>query len=480
MHLAPRHRITVLRFVGCLGVLACLGFLAHPLRAQAADSPARITDLRWRQQGEATSVTALLTAPVRYRTVASDSAIAVDLWNASIETDRTVPIDRGVASAVAVRSLTPDVVRVSINLRQPSRFKVYATDDRITVTVFPQWQGAVPLPQSVAYQELRVATRPGRARVHVVTVDPRAPGLIIQPALGGAVVSAPATTSTVATRLEALAAINGSFYSGYSGLGWPLGLIVIEGRLLSAPLPRRTVFAVDANGRPWIGSVEYNGRLITESGAEIPISAINQPPRSGGVALYTPEYGPVTPPQALVVIVRDDRVVSVSRGRLPIPPNGYALATAASQQHLLSSLRGGQTVKLRLALSPDGIHNALQGGPGLVRDGQIHIPYAWEDFSGGFYRVRTARSAIGITHAGKVLFVTVDRRTRGRDSTGMNLPELAALMHRLGARDALNLDGGGSATLVVGGRVVSALPRGGERHVSSVLVALRRPIDRTP
>ena len=480
MHPAPRYRVTILRFVACLGVLACLGFLAHPLRAQAVDSPARITDLRWRQQGEATSVTALVTAPVRYRTAASGTTIAVDLWNASIEADRTMPIDRGVASAVAMRSLTPDVVRVSISLRQPSRFKVYAREDRVTVTVFPDWQSTVPLPQSVAYQELRVATRRGRARVHVVTVDPRAPGLVIQPAMGGAVVSAPATTSTVAARLEALAAINGSFYSGYSGLGLPLGLIVIDGRVLSAPLPRRTVFAVDATGRPWIGSVEFTGRLVTDAGAEVPISAINRPPQSGGVALYTPEYGPLTPPQALVVIVRDDRVIGASRGRLPIPADGFALATAASQKHLLDSLRGGQTVRLRLSLSPDGIHNALQGGPGLVREGRIHIPYVWEGFSGGFYQVRTARSAIGITHTGKVLFVTVDRRTRGRDSTGMNLPELAALMHKLGARDAMNLDGGGSATLVVGGRIVSALPRGGERAVSSVLVALRRPVDKAP
>jgi len=133
-------------------------------------------------------------------------------------------------------------------------------------------QSTVPLPQSVAYQELRVATRRGRARVHVVTVDPRAPGLVIQPAMGGAVVSAPATTSTVAARLEALAAINGSFYSGYSGLGLPLGLIVIDGRVLSAPLPRRTVFAVDATGRPWIGPVEFSGRLVTDAGAEVPIT----------------------------------------------------------------------------------------------------------------------------------------------------------------------------------------------------------------
>ena len=64
MHPAPRYRVTIQRFVACLGVLACLGFSARALPAQAADPSARITDLLWRQQGEATSVTALVTYPV--------------------------------------------------------------------------------------------------------------------------------------------------------------------------------------------------------------------------------------------------------------------------------------------------------------------------------------------------------------------------------------------------------------------------------
>lgn len=106
----------------------------------------------------------------------------------------------------------------------------------------------------------------------------------------------------------------------------------------------------------------------------------------------------------------------------------------------------------------------------MVRDGAVLVPYAWEGFGPGFARIRTARSAIGVTKGGKVLLVAVDRPGRGR--TGMSLFELAATMRSLGARDAMNLDGGGSTTLVVGGRVVTALPLGGERTVSSVLVAL--------
>ncbi|MGH2403816.1 MAG: phosphodiester glycosidase family protein, partial [bacterium] len=227
----------------------------------------------------------------------------------------------------------------------------------------------------------------------------------------------------------------------------------------------------------------FTGRLVLENGAEVPISAVNRPPRWGGVALYTPEYGPFTAPQAFILLVREDRVVGISSGRPAIPPDGYALATAASQRFMLEGLTRGQPVKLRLALTPSGIRHALQGGPRLVENGQVHVPYHWEGFGPGFYRARTARSAIGVTSSGKVLFVTVEhgRRARSRRNrvAGMNLAELAALMRALGAREAMNLDGGGSATLVVGGRVVNALPRG-ERTVSATLVAVPRPIDKTP
>lgn len=473
-HPAPRYHLLF------LGFFAGLALLGHALPVAAADQPARVRDLQWNVSGDVTSITMRLSAPVRYRTAASARSIAVDLWTANIDAERDMPLGRGVASSITVRRMTPEVVRLAVSLRQPSRFKVYATDDRMTVKVFPEWQSAVPLPLSVAYRTLIVPTGGGRARAHVVTIDSRAPGLVIRPALGGAVISSKGTTSTAAARLNAVAAINGSFYSGYAGLGQlPVGLIVIDGRVLSAPLARRAVFAVDDKGRPWIGTANFTGRLVTENGAEVPISTINRPPRWGGIALYTPEYGPYTAPQAYIVIVREDRVVGFSSGRPAIPPDGYALATAASQRFLLDGLARGQPVRLQLALTPPGIQHALQGGPRLVQGGQVSIPYHWEGFGGGFYRVRTARSAVGITAGGKVLFVTVDQRTRRR-SSGINLPELAALMRGLGARDAMNLDGGGSATLVVGGRVVNALPRGGERTISSMLVALRRPVDKNP
>lgn len=461
-----------------LGVVTSLLLLTRVHSAGAADQPAHILDLHWDLQGDATSITLKLSAPVRYRTSTSGTSIAVDLWTVADSGDRAVTPDRGIASSLNVRQMTPDVARLGITLREPGHFKVYLRDDRVTVVVFPDWQSAVPLPPSVAYRPMDVPTGAGRARVHVVTLDPSAPGLSIQPVLGGAAISTNERTSTAAARLEAFAAINGNFYTGYSGIGLPVGLIVIDGQVISQPISRRPVFAIDTKGRPWIGAVAFSGRLLADGSAPVPITAVNGPPRGDGVALYTPEFGPLTLSHALVALVREDRIVTFSSGRPVIPSDGYALAVPESQRHLLLGFRRGQSVKLELVLSPAGIQQAIQGGPQLVRDGQVQIPYAWEGFRTGFTFIRTARSAIGITQVGKILLVTVDRRSR--TNSGMNLPELASLLISLGARDAMNLDGGGSATLVVGGRVVSPLPASGERTVSAVLVALRRPPERSP
>ncbi len=57
------------------------------------------------------------------------------------------------------------------------------------------------------------------------------------------------------------------------------------------------------------------------------------------------------------------------------------------------------------------------------------------------------------------------------------MPEMGDLMVSLGAQDAMNLDGGGSATMVVGGRIVNAPSDGFERMVASALVVLRRPVE---
>ena len=85
---------------------------------------------------------------------------------------------------------------------------------------------------------------------------------------------------------------------------------------------------------------------------------------------------------------------------------------------------------------------------------------------------RNPRTLAGVRADGRILLVTVDGRRRGW-SAGVSLAEAARVMRSLGARDALNLDGGGSHDHDPrAARGQPALRPGGERPVSDGLFVL--------
>jgi hypothetical protein len=93
-----------------------------------------------------------------------------------------------------------------------------------------------------------------------------------------------------------------------------------------------------------------------------------------------------------------------------------------------------------------------------------------------FAAQRHPRTGVGFDPVHRVLWlVEVDGRRSGH-SAGMTLPELTLLLESLGATEAVNLDGGGSSVMVVGGLAVSrpSDPEG-QRPVVNALAVLRRP-----
>ncbi len=109
----------------------------------------------------------------------------------------------------------------------------------------------------------------------------------------------------------------------------------------------------------------------------------------------------------------------------------------------------------------------LQAGPMLVAGGVNRLDGGAdpEGFSAGAHqfdsditRGRYPRAALGISPS-HLIAVVCDGR--GDTDAGMSLPELATTMVELGAGQAINLDGGGSASLLVAGELAN-VPR--EEH----------------
>ena len=149
----------------------------------------------------------------------------------------------------------------------------------------------------------------------------------------------------------------------------------------------------------------------------------------------------------------------------------------------------GDTVGLFCLLPPavSRLEEAIGGGPRIVRDGYPSIEYEREKLGRGFTEERHPRTAVGHSQDGRTLFlVTIDGRQPGY-SVGMSLAELADFMaddiesfsaSGANAYHALNLDGGGSTTMVVGNQVVN-MPsdQTGEREVANALLVVAQGPD---
>ncbi len=118
---------------------------------------------------------------------------------------------------------------------------------------------------------------------------------------------------------------------------------------------------------------------------------------------------------------------------------------------------------------PWPVRDALGAGPMLLRGGGLRVTAAEEVFFGTSIPAVHPRTAVGVAADGALVVVLVDGRQAG--SAGVDLNDLARLMQAAGARDALNLDGGGSSTVVVRGVRLNR-PVGGavEREVHNALV----------
>lgn len=313
--------------------------------------------------------------------------------------------------------------------------------------------------------------------VHVLAVDPTDAGCRL--ALGypqGNLLQKEAVTG-LARGVGALAAINASFFAGN---GDPLGLLAEGGEILSMPLMARGVLGVfDGGRRVLVGNPGYSGRIDFQGGS-LPIDGINQVRKAGSVIVYTPQWGEATrnPGGGLEMAVVDGKVVDISDGNAAIPPEGFVVAVQGGPaQARLATLGMGSRLAKVTGLTPpwDRADFAVGGGPVLVRDGELVVEWREEGFQRGLVVEKAPRTAVGIKPDGGVLLVAVDGRRPG-ESRGIDLYELAEILAELGCRDALNMDGGGSTTMVVEDRIVNRVSDARPRAVSSILAVVGRAV----
>ena len=289
----------------------------------------------------------------------------------------------------------------------------------------------------------------GWIRGDVLTADLSTDGLSVDYLFPGAVTS-PQPLSVTADDEDAVAGVNGDFFDiGNSGAARGVGLDRERG-LLQAPVQGwNEAAAIGEDGLGRLAQVLLEGTVSTPGGP-LTLAGVNtfELPRDG-VGLYTPDWGsytrnrPVSASSSVIeVSVVDGRVTAVSStpGSGPIPEGTTILLGRDTGAEALARLVPGDAVPVAYRPRADvgEIAVAIGGNRVIVRDG---VATPLDD------RVAAPRTAVGFSADGSRMFlVTVDGRQA--DSRGMTEHETAVFMRDLGADDALNLDGGGSSTLL--------------------------------
>lgn len=254
-------------------------------------------------------------------------------------------------------------------------------------------------------------------------------------------------------------------------------------------------FAITYDNKLSIEQFVFSGNIIFPDGTIEQISRINSNADSNSITLYNSYQGERTPEARTKWIVNEATLLPTGEsgdttffvvsdsikqgGNAVIPNNGFVISANNKYAYYLErELFIGDTIKLILKLNP-GVTNirSLTGGwPRLVKDGKSEIKSNpnIEGVIQRFSENRHPRTGIGFSKdSTTVYFITVDGRQQ--TSRGMSLAEFAKLMIDEGIYQGLNLDGGGSTTMVIKNKVVnSPSDQTGERAVGNCLVLIRK------
>lgn len=374
--------------------------------------------------------------------------------------------------------------------------------------------------------------------IQVLTVQPGAQA-VVRAAIASDMLPGRETTSALARRLGAVAAVNGGFFvvSDAGGTEGDLaGLSIQAGQVISEPVNGRPALFLDSAGaRPrivqgltWVGRVSAGDQARAITGLNRrpgiiqncgnPVARPTAQPvhdyachSPNELVQFTPAFGPSSDAGDGAEVSADAQgvvtAVQAKRGG-PIPAGGYTLQAIGDDAGWLQQLKVGAQLSIstslkdgqgrEVALGPNT--SAVNGGPTLLAGGQAVNRYAAEgwsldalagqdlaeqdpatagsarlNFYNGWLLRRNPRTAAGVMADGALLLVTVDGRNPTH-SVGASVPELTRLMRDLGAVDAINLDGGGSTATVVNG-LLQGVPSdaAGERPDGDAIVVLPKP-----
>ncbi len=457
-------------------------------------APVRVTGLRYGRHETYFRLVLDLDGAPSYTWSAEGQIVQLTISNAaSASYHRRLTDPDELVRWVDERQIAGGPVQVEIVLTRAARVETFVLKDppRLVVDISRHEQpspGGVVGPQppvptpprpwaggpGATHERRTFSTPAGAVSVNVVRVDLSVPGVEVRPGLAASTVREKARVSSIARRSGASVAINGGFFARE---GPPLGALLIDHEWVKHPIKSRMALCITDANKAAIQRLFFRGSVTLPQAGELALNGLNCGHEGEDEAvLYTGRWGGSVGPRAHTVRAAVSRAQVVERvdttgAATAIPADGYVLSCTGGKARQLAKVQVGTTLNISLGTTPaiSDLRHAIGGGPCLVHKGAVCVTAELEGFRSDVKQGRSPRTAVGLDAQNRLLLVTVDGR-EANGSTGMTLNELATTMRKLGAVEAMNLDGGSSSTMVINGRVVNVPSTGGERGVSNALL----------
>jgi hypothetical protein len=291
-----------------------------------------------------------------------------------------------------------------------------------------------------------------RFLVNAVRIDPRTAPLELRTLNRPDGMAGLSSLTALALRQDALVAINGGYFNRVRRL--PLGALRDQGRWLSGPILNRGVVAWEPRRLPRFGRLRLEEWISDERGQRWPLLTVNSGYVQRGLSRYTAEWG-----RLYQALSGSETALVLAGGRVQRRVGGEELAAGVPlrPEEILVVARGGAVLpwsegeRLRIESRPSdplgNASNVMGGGPLLLQNGRIVLDGGAEGFGSAFLRQGAPRTVVGSD--GTLLWLVTLEDAGG--GAGPTLAEAAWLLQQMGLVDALNLDGGSSTGLVMGG-----------------------------
>ncbi|WP_324825504.1 phosphodiester glycosidase family protein [Sinanaerobacter sp. ZZT-01] len=255
--------------------------------------------------------------------------------------------------------------------------------------------------------------------------------------------------SAMAKSVNALSAINGTYFEAYNGVPVPWGTIIKDGKVLHIG-SGGAVLGITKDKQLLVDRLKITLTGYVNGAVAVYPWRINHPStEDGAITIFTPEYGSNVDLQtgAQAVVTKKGKVLSIVSSSFTVPSDGFAVVFNKDAVSGVNRFHIGDTAYYEQAITPtytkasqwDYVIAGLGAGPSLIINGNVTANGQDEGFTEAKINTnRAGRSFIGATENGKIIIGNMGSKT---------LKEAAAICKSLNLINAMCLDGGGSIGL---------------------------------